>query len=28
LNMTQMNYLDALQRYYKMIAEYEKSVER
>lgn len=28
LNMTQMNYLDALQRYYKMIAEYEKSIER
>lgn len=28
LNMTQMNYLDALQRFYKMIAEYEKSIER
>ncbi|MBC8053890.1 MAG: TolC family protein [Sphingobacteriaceae bacterium] len=28
LNMTQMNYLDALQRYYKMITEYEKSIER
>ncbi|MEJ6981892.1 TolC family protein [Pedobacter sp. P351] len=28
INMTQMNYLDALQRYYKMIAEYEKSIER
>lgn len=28
LNMTQMNYVDALQRYYKMITEYEKSIER
>jgi outer membrane protein, heavy metal efflux system len=28
LNMSQMNYLDTLQRYYKMIAEYEKSIER
>lgn len=28
LNMTQMNYLDALQRYYKMITDYEKSIER
>ncbi len=28
LNMSQMNYLEAMQRYYKMIAEYEKSIER
>ncbi len=28
LNMTRMNYTDALQRYYKMITEYEKSIER
>ncbi|WP_256013490.1 TolC family protein [Desertivirga xinjiangensis] len=28
LNMTQMNYLDQLQKYYQMIAEYEKSIER
>jgi hypothetical protein len=28
LNMAQMNYVEALQRYYKMIAEYEKSIER
>jgi hypothetical protein len=28
MNMTHMNYLEALQRYYKMITEYEKSIER
>lgn len=28
INMAQMNYLDQLQRYYKMIVEYEKSIDR
>ncbi len=28
LNMAQMNYLDQLQRYYKMITEYEQTIER
>ncbi|TQM49184.1 outer membrane protein TolC [Arcticibacter tournemirensis] len=27
-NMVQMNYLDQLQKYYQMIAEYEKSIEK
>jgi len=28
INMAQMNYLDQLQKFYKMIVEYEKSIER
>jgi outer membrane protein, heavy metal efflux system len=28
VNMAQMNYLDQLQKFYKMIAEYEKSIEK
>ena len=28
INMAQMNYLDQLQRFYKMIVEYEKSIEK
>jgi hypothetical protein len=28
INMAQMNYLDQLQRYYRMIVEYEKSIEK
>ncbi len=28
VNMSQMNYLDALQKFYQMIVEYEKNIER
>ena len=28
LNMSQMNYLDQLQKFYQMIVEYEKNIER
>jgi cobalt-zinc-cadmium efflux system outer membrane protein len=28
INMSQMNYLDQLQKYYQMIVEYEKTIER
>lgn len=28
LNMSQMNYLDQMQKYYQMIVEYEKNIER
>ena len=28
LNMSQMTYLDQLQKYYKLLTEYEKNVER
>ena len=28
INMSQMNYLDQLEKFYQMIVEYEKSIER
>jgi outer membrane protein TolC len=28
LNMAQMNYLDQLEKYYQMIVDYEKNIER
>jgi len=28
INMSQMNYLDQLQKYYQMIVEYEKNIEQ